>query len=581
MKQTASGRFLCASRPMLAAALLCALPSCLLSGASFEQGVPIVPAVRGGVTSAVIDTDAVVARAALAAQEELAATEPAPSGPEQEVVIQDMDRLKQYVPDPVEAEISDIARPQRVLLSLRDAVALAAAHSFRIRTQGFGPAISAMDVLAAEAVFDASYFLEGEYTKQNQPTPSQLIGSSVEQHTMTTGITKPLPTGAAITGAWNLVRYDTSLSYYTLNPSYTSSFALELRQPLLRGFGLDVNRANIELAENNTLIAKFDLEQAAREQLSNVEKTYWQLVQARRNVVIQKSLVDQTEETLDFLEKRKMFDVYAVQITRTQALLGTRQAEYVQIKNRVRDLEDQLKQLINYPDLNLGEDIEIVPVDFPTVGPIAMDRIAQVQVALQNRSEIEQRKLTIENARINVAVRKNQALPKLDLTARYTINGLAGNPGNAFDEMSTSHFQDYFVGISFEYPIGNRAARAEQRKAVLQRDQAIAALKEVIEGVILEVDVAVRELQTSYDQIPPTSASVVAAEENLDAIVARRVRLSPEYLDLQLRAQETLAQARQALLAALVNHNVALVELERTKGTLLQHYNVSLCPELE
>ena len=485
-------------------------------------------------------------------------------------------QFEKYLPDPCDVKLKDISRPVHVLLSLEDCVSRTLKHNYKIKTQGYGPAISATDILRAESMFDAVYFLQAHYNKTNQPTPSVLVSSDTDERTLTTGITKLLPSGATITGTYNLTRLDSSLAFNTLNPSFTSNFVVELRQPLLRGFGVDYNRSAIELAKNSQRIAKWKFRRSVRDVLYDVEETYWKLVQARRNVVIQQRLVQQTRETLEYLEKRRAFDVYKVQITRVQALLGTREAEYIQVKNTVKDLEDKLKNLLNDPQLNLGEDIELIPTGFPSIGPIVLDRIAEVQQALANRSELHEAKLAIQNARINVAVAKNKALPKFDLIFRYTINGLSDNPGNAFDQMTTSNFQDYYVGINFEYPIGNRGPRAELKKAILQRDQAIAALRQIIEGIILEVDVAVRNLQTAYYQVKPSLEAVQAAEENLAAIVARRTRLSPEYLEVRLNAQETLANARRGLLNALVKYNIAVVQLERAKDTLLQYDNVKL-----
>ncbi len=485
-------------------------------------------------------------------------------------------KFAKYLPDPGEIHLKDISRPIRVSLSLKDCISRALKYNFKIKTEGYGPAISATDILKAESMFDAVYFLEAHYNKTNQPTPSELVSSGSDERTMSTGITKLMPTGATVTGTYNLTRLDTSLAFATLNPSFTSNFVVELRQPFLRGFGIDYNRSAIDIAKNSQRIAKWKFRRTVRDVLYDVEETYWKLVQARRNVVIQQQLVKQTKETLEYLEKRRAFDVYKVQITRVQALLGTRQAEYIKIKNTVRDLEDKLKTLLNDPHLNLGTDIEIIPTEFPNIGSIVVDKIAEVQQALKNRSELHEAKLAIQNARINVAVAKNKALPKFDVIFRYTINGLSDNPSNAFDQMTTSNFQDYYVGISFEYPIGNRGPRAELKKAILQRDQAIAALKQVIENIILEVDIAVRNLQTAYYQVKPSLEAVQAAEENLAAIVARRTRLSPEYLEVRLNAQETLSQARQGLLNALVNYNIAIVQLERAKDTLLQYDNVEI-----
>jgi outer membrane protein TolC len=510
----------------------------------------------------------------------------APVGPVAGNVSFSSEEVRRYVPDPEDVEVKDIARPKQIELSLQDCVARCLENNFKIKTEGYGPAISAMDILKAESNFDAVFFTEANYDKKDQPPAASVIandlGSQSDQRTSSTGLSKLMPTGATLTGAYNLVRVDSSLlDQAQIDSVYSSNFLVELRQPLLKGFGVDYNRAVIDSSKNKQKIAQYRYRQTVRDVLFDMEKAYWQLVQARRNVVIQRTLVQQTEETYKYLKQREDYDVYSVQITRVSSLLGTRVAQYIQVKNQVRDAEDQLKSLMNDPGINLGEDVEIIPTDFPTLGPLVMDRVSEVQAALECRSELEEAKLQIENARINVAVAKNQALPKFDMTFRYTLNGVSDNAGNSFDQMSTSNYQDYFVGLRFEYPIGNRGPRADLKKAVLQRDQAIAGLKQVIENVILEVDVAVRNLQTSYYQVPPSKEAAEAAEKNVEAIIARMTRMSPEYLDVQLSAQETLAGARRGLLGALVNYNIALVQLEKAKDTLLHYDNVTIKSECE
>ncbi len=576
-------------RGRIRAVLFLVLAGVLMAGCEGTKqgtGAKEVSSIQQDRNGSEMDTQAILERVAVdEALTTTRSTSTAPVGPVTGKVSFSEKDISKYTPDPLDVGLKDIMRARQVQLSLQDAVSRALANNFKIKTEGYGPAISAMDILQAEANFDAVYFLDANLQKVDQPTDVKAFPAiQQDQRTLTSGLRKLLPTGAVITGAYNMIRLDppaaqTAGSTAVLNPSYTSNFAVELRQPILRGFGLDYNRAMIDVSKNNQQVAKYRFRETVRDQLLEVEKAYWRLVQARRNVVIQQTLVKQTEETYEYLKLREKFDVYKVQITRVKALLGTRMAEYVQVKNTVRDAEDQLKALMNDPDLNLGEDIEIIPKDFPTLGPLVVDQIGEVQQALECRSEIQEAKALIDNRRINVAVAKNQALPKFDLTFRYTLNGMSDNWGNSIDQMTTSNFQDYFVGLSFEYPIGNRGPRAAQRKAILERDQAIAGLKQVIENVILEVDVAVRNLQTAYHQVAPSTEAVQASEENLDAIVARKIKLSPEFLEVQLNAQETLANARRGLLAALVNYNIAIVQLERAKDTLLRYDNISMKSE--
>jgi len=564
---------------------------CFICGCEGQkQGSADASGVNGATKQAnsTVDSQAILEKVAVdEAVQTTRNTSTAPVGPINGNVSFNSKDVSKYTPDPLDVGVKDIMRPKQVRLSLQDAVSRALANNFKIKTEGYGPAISAMDILQAEANFDAVFFTEANLQKSDQPTDiKQYPSVQSDQRTLTSGLRKLLPTGAVLSGAYNVLRLDppaaqSATSTATLDASYTSNFAVELRQPILRGFGLDYNRAMIDVSKNNQQVAKYRFREAVRDQLLEVEKAYWRLVQARRNVVIQQTLVQQTQETYEYLKLRMNFDVYKVQITRVKALLGTRMAEYVQVKNQVKDAEDQLKALMNDPELNLGEDIEIIPTNFPTLGPLVMDQISEVQEALECRSEIKEAKALIDNRRINVAVAKNQALPRFDMTFRYTLNGMSDNWGNSIDQMTTSNYQDYFVGLSFEYPIGNRGPRAAQRKAILERDQAIAGLKQVIENVILEVDVAVRNLQTAYHQVSPSTEAVQASQENLEAIVARKIKLSPEFLEVQLNAQETLANARRGLLAALVNYNIAIVQLERAKDTLLRYDNISMNPECD
>jgi hypothetical protein len=56
--------------------------------------------------------------------------------------------------------------------------------------------------------------------------------------------------------------------------------------------------------------------------------------------------------------------------------------------------------------------------------------------------------------------------------------------------------------------------------------------------------------------------------------VARAERKDYNTLSNELGARQSLANARHAMLAAMVDYNVAIVDLERAKGTLLNYNNV-------
>jgi outer membrane protein TolC len=236
---------------------------------------------------------------------------------------------------------------------------------------------------------------------------------------------------------------------------------------------------------------------------------------------------------------------------------------------------------MNDPEIPLGAGIEIIPDDLPQLSRIVVDSLAEVQAALENRPEIKEQELGIANAKVAVGQAKNLELPRLDLTLQTTFDGLSGTADRAVDELSRRKFVSYFIGVEFEVPIGNRGARAAHRRAQLQYAQGEASLKALFEEVIRDVHLAIRELNTSYDQIGPSFESAEARVREVESTVARAERKDLATLNSELSARSSLAAERRAMLNAMVNYNVAIIELERAKGTLLQYNNVVVPTEPE
>ena len=88
-----------------------------------------------------------------------------------------------------------------------------------------------------------------------------------------------------------------------------------------------------------------------------------------------------------------------------------------------------------------------------------------------------------------------------------------------------------------------------------------------------------RNLDTSFRQLTPSYEGVIAASENLRSLQERQERKSPEELDTVLNSQANLQTARRALLQAVVSYNQGVVDVERSKGTLLEYNNVTLAEQ--
>ncbi len=472
--------------------------------------------------------------------------------------------------------LQGLKRPESIKLTLAEAVHRALMNNYAIKIAGYEPAVSRAQIVEAEAQFDATFFANWTELVRDQATASSLQGNFSRNRTLAAGIRKLLSTGTQLEMSFNWLRTETDLAFQELNPAYNNDVGLQLVQPLLRGFGLDFNRSQIILRRNEERQNLETFRQNVRDTLLQTEQAYWQLVRARRNVTVTAELLAETEETYRYIEARRDFDAFQVLIANSQSRVETRRVALIRAMADAKEAEDTLKALLNDPVWTLSDDIEIIPVDIPEAVPIVVDRLAEIQTALDHRSELRLRDLQIEAARIVVSTAKNQVLPKLDVIFSYKWLGLGGNPHAAFSQLSENDFEEYTVGLQFEWPIGSRAARSQLRQAKLRYQQSVMSRKAQIEQIILDVNNAVRELNTAWDAINPSIGATVSAEQNVQATKARAERKSPSELETELSGQSTLATARQTFLDALIAYNIAIADLERAKGTLLKYNNVVL-----
>ena len=155
-------------------------------------------------------------------------------------------------------------------------------------------------------------------------------------------------------------------------------------------------------------------------------------------------------------------------------------------------------------------------------------------------------------------------------------NGLASSAYRAFSDSTTYNFIEYLISIQFRLPIGNRGPRAQTKIAELLYSQDAALLRDLYDRVVLDVNARIRKLNTNFAQIASSFESAEARDREVESIVARAERKDMNTLNSELAARRQRAVARTAMLNSMVEYNIAIIELERAKGTLLRYNNVVL-----
>lgn len=467
----------------------------------------------------------------------------------------------------------------RVLLSLAEAVQRALANSLDIRVVSFDPAISREEMIQAAAEFDFIVHGAFEYSKEDNRTDSVFGGGMRKARVFSAGVRKKTVTGAEVALDWSWTRSWSDLSIQTLRTRHEPVVALSITQPLLRDGGREVNLATLHIARLNHKITHAQFRKAVEETVSTVVATYWQLIQARQGLQIQQSLLKRTTETLDRIRTRRGRDATAVQVKQAEAAVESRRAGIIRARKTILDVQGRLGRLLADKQINVLSQTEIIPSIQPVRTPVTVNATDQLVTALRRSPVLEEARLAIQVADVTVRVARNQTLPRLDLTASTGFQGLGRTYYQAREQLHSGDYASYAVGISLEYPVGNRAARAELRKSRFERLKAVTALQNLADQVAVDVNERVRQITTAFEEMRALQAAVAAAKvqlQGLEDAEKLRAQLTPAFLNTKLSAQETLAEAERAELQATIEYNTAMTDLARTTGTILDRYHVEL-----
>lgn len=476
-----------------------------------------------------------------------------------------------------------------VPVSLQKAVSASVQHNLDVEYARYQPAIAETDVVTAEAAFDwvfgAGVTWEDTDTPQRGPSflslgvqraSSQVVSSNV-------GVSRSLTTGGTIGIAQNLSYTDERASAFggvsQPDPSSTVSFDLEVSQPLLRGFGSEVNLSEVRIAQNAERGAVSTLRERLIGSVTDVEDAYWTLVLRYNELVVQARLLERGEEIRDNIKARRVLDARQAEVADAVARTERRRGSLLLARTNLRRASDKLKALINDPDLPVGGETLLIPADVPLDQPFEFSLADLIAEAIGSRPEIERAILNIDDASIRQVVAKNAALPRLDLQAQLTLIGLDENTSGAYDRAFESEFIDNFLlGFQFSQAIGNRAGEAGVRRARLARMQSVVDFRRTVQTVVLDVKDALDQVRLNHELIEQARLSRVAQAEALRTLGVEKEfgdqGFSVTRLDLELTQQEALAAAEINEISALINYNRSIADLHRATGSSLERNRI-------
>ena len=294
-----------------------------------------------------------------------------------------------------------------------------------------GPAIPQFDP-SLNAQFQAQHATTPENSTVITGTPA-LVANTYQENV---GYTQGFSPGTQVTAGWDNLRTDSNSVRNLLNPFYNSSFGVTVTQPLLRGFGIELNRRFVRIGKISQQLSEHVFRYQASITVGGVVRLYDDLVSLNEDLKVkQETLTTAQRLTEDNRNKVDQGTLAPVELTRAQAQVAAARQDLVNSEGFVRQQELILKSVL-VRDLASDpavHDARIVPTDPLNVAPSPeYTREQLVQTALEFRPDYLAALSQLDITHITLEGTRNELRPELDLVANMSNAGLAGAANSAF-----------------------------------------------------------------------------------------------------------------------------------------------------
>ena len=348
------------------------------------------------------------------------------------------------------------------------------------------------------------------------------------------------------------------------NQFYTS-MSLIMNKPLftINDVALELEQAELNHERQTRFFKRSELDLVYR-----VTQSFYRLYMLSEQVEINKSKVDRQQEI--YQTTRNKFDAGLIaEVDAMQAEVDLIQDQN-ELKSSEGDLQEQeaaFKQLIGIP-----LDVTVEVVTGLELKPVMIDVDQAVDLALQNRSEIVEKQIDIENQRINIRQIDARVSIKGNLMGYYKFSGFSDPTlpwGTSTSDLLTSSWDvlkktpNRGVTFNLEIPIwdwGRNRAQVDAAEAELERDELdLENLHITIEREVRDV---VRTVYEAFDRVQMLAKSRDVGERSFDISLQRFANGDITSTELA-RASDQLNTAKLSYLSAYNEYKIALADLKR------------------
>ena len=435
------------------------------------------------------------------------------------------------------------AGAERLALTLDDAIRLALQNNRGLLDARLRRTIRAFSLEVAEDRY--------------RPTAS--VGSSVgaqrEQDWTTDVVAETrlrVETGGQVSARWSkpLAGRDNSSGTVTLRFS----------QPLLRGFGADIDTASLRVARLGEKMSMLAFRETIAGVVVSTIQAWRGLVRAERQLEIGEASLERAHQQLainrTLIEAGQMAER---EILQSEADVAERELGLIETRNGVTSANFGL---IGILDIDSATAIE--PLQRPTAPRPVLSVQDAIEMALSHSPNFARALMGKEIAEIDLEVAEDDQRWDLSLDVDASRDTGGGGQGT-----------DYSAGLRLTIPLWDRGPELGLMGARAGLTQAERGLVELRQAMDIAVRQAVHDVEVGLRRIELARQALALTQEKL-AIERSKLQQGLSSTFQLSRFEEDLVSAQNAEVNALVDYENALTSLDQTLGTTLETWGITV-----
>jgi len=450
-------------------------------------------------------------------------------------------------------------------LTLREAILLALRYNPNIQNAELDRIIQRYQLRVAYNEFELQYALAGTTVLERNRY------SGVGQATTRSYLATPefnIKTGLGTAASLKMDNTVAAIGNY--NPLLTFS----MTQPLLRGFGKDVNEAALKDAIEAENLNKLSTQQSIMDQITDVISAYRTLILSSNNLKNQRWQLKEAHKTFNINEKK----IQAGQLELTANVQQSYQIESLSlmVEQANNDFETSAQNLLQTIGLDPNMSLA-VPSDVTIDNILIPDVDASIEQALHHNTEYLALQASVRADERAYLVAKNQQLWQLDLAANVQTGTLTNvdNSTSGIKNIYNGKNINESAGVTMTIPLHdiNRRNQLIAAKIRLEKDKLhLVAAKRIIITTIKNIVMAIKSQSKQYElanrQVALAAKSYALEKKKQQAGIASALDVS--------NTQNQLIQAQMSLINAKIAYLNQLSALQRTLGTTLLDLQIKL-----